>query len=141
MASNKRDLKAFIRYDGTGRAIAGSLILQRKKPKVGNWVEIAAYECCNPTTSSTTTVAPGPYTFSLGFGNSSAAACAATPTTYYSLTSTIAFGNTFYTDAACTIPVDDGYYCLSCPNATGVNFFLVNSFFGGAGKVFSTSNC
>jgi hypothetical protein len=54
--ANKRDLKAFVRYDGTGRVIAGSNILQRKKPKVGNWEEIAADECC--TTSSTTTVAP-----------------------------------------------------------------------------------
>lgn len=48
MATNKRDLKAYVRYDGTGRVIAGSLILQRFKPKVGNWKEINAYECCNP---------------------------------------------------------------------------------------------
>lgn len=47
MASNKRSLKAFVRYDGTGRVIAGSLILQASKPKVGNWQEINAYECCN----------------------------------------------------------------------------------------------
>lgn len=46
--SNKRDLKAYVRYDGTGRVIAGSLILQRFKPKVGNWQETPAYECCNP---------------------------------------------------------------------------------------------
>ncbi len=55
MASNKRSLKAFVRYDGTGRVIAGSLILQAKKPKVGNWQEIDAYECCLPTTTTTTT--------------------------------------------------------------------------------------
>lgn len=48
MASNKR-LKAYVRFDGTGRVIPGSLILQRFKPKVGNWKEINAYECCNPT--------------------------------------------------------------------------------------------
>jgi len=47
MANNNK-LKAYIRYDGTGRAIAGSLILQRFKPAVGNWVEINANECCNP---------------------------------------------------------------------------------------------
>lgn len=46
--SNKRDLKAYVRYDANGRIIAGSLILQRFKPKVGNWQEIQAYECCNP---------------------------------------------------------------------------------------------
>ena len=55
---DKRPLKAFVRFDGTGRIVPSSLILRRKKPKVGKWVEIPAYECCNPTTTSTTTVAP-----------------------------------------------------------------------------------
>ena len=55
---NSRPLKAYVRFDGSGRIVAGSLILRRKKPKVGEWVEIPAYECCNPTTTSTTTVAP-----------------------------------------------------------------------------------
>jgi hypothetical protein len=45
--SNKRDLKAYVRYDGNGRVIPGSLILQRFKPKVGNWKETPAYQCCN----------------------------------------------------------------------------------------------
>ena len=49
MASNKKDLKAYVRYDGTGRLISGSLILQRFKPKVGNWKQIGAYECCDPS--------------------------------------------------------------------------------------------
>ena len=58
--ANQRDLKAFVRYDGSGRVVAGSLILRKQKPKVGNWQEIQAYECCNyvPTTTTTTTVAP-----------------------------------------------------------------------------------
>jgi hypothetical protein len=59
MATNKRDLKAYVRFDGTGRIIPGSLVLRRAKPKVGNWKEIQGYECCNPTTTTTsTTVAP-----------------------------------------------------------------------------------
>ena len=53
---NKRPLKAFVRFDGSGRVVAGSLVLRRKKPKVGNWKEITAYECCNPTTTTTTTI-------------------------------------------------------------------------------------
>ena len=53
-----RPLKAFVRFDGSGRIVAGSLILRRKKPKVGKWVEIPAYECCNPTTTTTTTGVP-----------------------------------------------------------------------------------
>lgn len=47
--------KAYIRIDGSGRVVAGSLILRKKMPKVGKWREIPAYECCNPTTTSTTT--------------------------------------------------------------------------------------
>ena len=58
MNPNKRDLKAFVRYDFSGRVVAGSLILRKNKPKVGKWKEISAYECCNPTTTSTTTAAP-----------------------------------------------------------------------------------
>lgn len=45
--TNQSKLKAYVRYDGTGRVIAGGPILQRFKPKVGNWVEIQANECCN----------------------------------------------------------------------------------------------
>ncbi len=46
--SNKRDLKSYVRYDGSGRVIAGSNILQRSKPKVGNWKQTQAHECCDP---------------------------------------------------------------------------------------------
>jgi|Laugrespbdmm15sd_2_1035082.scaffolds.fasta_scaffold116932_2 hypothetical protein len=58
--ANQSKLKAYVRYDGTGRVISGSLILQRFKPAVGNWVEIDASECCNyvPTTTTTTTATP-----------------------------------------------------------------------------------
>ena len=65
--ANQSKLKAYVRYDGTGRVIAGGPILQRFKPKVGNWVEIDANECCQQTTTSTstttttTTAYPGSY--------------------------------------------------------------------------------
>lgn len=52
---NNQRLKAFVRFDGTGRVVAGSLILRKKAPKVGNWHEITAYECCNYTTTTTST--------------------------------------------------------------------------------------
>jgi hypothetical protein len=51
---DNRPLKAYVRFDGTGRIVPSSLILRRKKPKVGKWVEIPAYECCEPTTTTTT---------------------------------------------------------------------------------------
>ena len=58
MATNKKDLKAFARLDGQGRVVSGSLILRKSKPKVGKWIEIAAYECCNYTSTTTTTAVP-----------------------------------------------------------------------------------
>jgi len=48
MASNDRPLRAFVRFDGSGRIVAGSLILRKNKPKVGKWQEIPAYKCCDP---------------------------------------------------------------------------------------------
>jgi hypothetical protein len=54
MATSKRSLRAFIRFDGSGRVVPGSLVLRRNKPKVGNWKEIPAYECCDPFLTTTT---------------------------------------------------------------------------------------
>ena len=55
-------LKAFVRFDGSGRVIPSSLILQKSKPKVGNWKQINATQCCDaaPTTTTTTTADPRP---------------------------------------------------------------------------------
>jgi hypothetical protein len=50
--SNKRPLKAYVRYDGSGRAVSSSLIWRKNKPKVGNWKEVQGYECCNPPACS-----------------------------------------------------------------------------------------
>lgn len=125
MASNKR-LKAFVRFDGIGRVIPGSLNLQANKPKVGNWQEIDAYECCNPTTSTTTTIPvstttttsnPGYYTWTVYFGESALDACGqTTPSTVY--TSGPDFtGSTLYTDTALTTPItpSSGYLALNTP--------------------------
>lgn len=61
---NSRPLKAFVRYDGSHRIVAGSLILRKNKPKVGKWKEISAYECCNTTT--TTTLPPRVLYYTIG---------------------------------------------------------------------------
>ena len=79
MATNNK-LKAYVRFDGTGRVIAGSLILQRFKPKVGNWQEIDANECCNPTTTTTTTV-PATTTTTTTAPATTTTTTTATPTT------------------------------------------------------------
>lgn len=54
MATNQKSLNAYIRIDGSGRDVAGSLVLRRNKPKNGNWRQIQAYECCDPFTTTTT---------------------------------------------------------------------------------------
>jgi len=58
MSTNKRDLKAFVRWDGQGRVVAGSLIFRKKKPKVGKWQEVIMYKHDLYTTTSTTTASP-----------------------------------------------------------------------------------
>ena len=40
------NLKAYVRFDGSGRIVPSSLILQRSKPKDGNWKQINSKECC-----------------------------------------------------------------------------------------------
>jgi hypothetical protein len=49
------NLKAYVRFDGTGRIVPSSLILQRFKPKDGNWQQINATQCCSDLTTTTTT--------------------------------------------------------------------------------------
>lgn len=74
-----KDLKAYVRYDGSGRVVAGSLVFRKKKPKNGRWQEISSNLCCNPnpipnpsTTTTTTTSGGGggavgvPYTVYVG---------------------------------------------------------------------------
>lgn len=127
---NSRPLKAFVRFDGSGRIVAGSLILRKNKPKVGKWKEIQAYECCAftpgsttttsttvaPTTTTsttnasttTTTTVPAVYSFTggNGFGSKGEACFAGQSSTYYSNVpeNVIGNGNTIYTDAGLTTP-------------------------------------
>lgn len=54
---NRKDARPYVRIDGSGRVVPGSLIFRKSKPKTGKWKEISGYECCDPftTTTSTTT--------------------------------------------------------------------------------------
>ena len=61
MTPNKRDLKAYVRYDGSGRVVPGSLILRRKMPKVGKWTEVQGYQCCSTLTLNSGTLNSFPY--------------------------------------------------------------------------------
>lgn len=48
------NLRAFVRLDGQNRVIAGSLIMRKKQPKVGKWMEIQPGLCCTTTTTTST---------------------------------------------------------------------------------------
>lgn len=61
MSTNKRPLKAYVRFDGSGRVVSSSLILRKNKPKVGKWKEIEGYECCNTLTLNSGEVSSFPW--------------------------------------------------------------------------------
>ena len=63
---DKRELKGYVRFDGQGRIVPSSLILRKKMPKVGKWIEVPAYLCCNPTTTTTTTYSCAQYVALIG---------------------------------------------------------------------------
>lgn len=68
MATNRRDLKAFVRYDGSGRVVSDSLVLRAKKPTVGVWTEVRGYQCCNcPEVYISVITETLPYTTGLAF--------------------------------------------------------------------------
>jgi hypothetical protein len=104
-------LKAFVRFDGSGRVIPSSLILQKSKPKVGNWKEINATECCNNNTTTTTTTASAPTSFSRQYWVDVFNACVSTldgTFTFYSSSSTLQAGISVFTNSNLTTPVEQG---------------------------------
>jgi hypothetical protein len=158
-SNNNNKLKAFVRFDGSGRIVPSSLIVQAFKPKVGNYQEIDAKECCNyvaptttttttatPTTTTTTTVAPTttttttglPISWSFDYSSvSSTAVCNGEGAfvTVYSSTTPLINGMILYSNSGLTIPVSDGWYLNPGP---GLNFYQVS---GGAGVISSQSSC
>ena len=51
--SVRKGLKAWVRFDGNNNAVAGSLIFQKDKPKVGKWKEYQDVNLCCPATPCT----------------------------------------------------------------------------------------
>lgn len=144
--ANQSKLKAWVRYDGTGRVISGGPIFQVNKPKVGNWREINANLCCNgttPTTTTTTTAGGGgvtptawvaygafnPYSACQGVGGSSRI--------IYTSTSNIILGTVFYNDAALTELYNSSLYG-SAVAINGMNYFLGDN---GGSIVIDISSC
>ena len=130
---NKRPLNAYVRYDASGRVVAGSLVLRRKIPKNGNWKQLPdniAYECCYPTTtttsSSTTTAAPLPAANYSEAGDS-ADACSETINTAAFIqqadVAVVSVGDVLYNDAGGNNPVDGDtlFHKVSIANGTTWN--------------------
>jgi hypothetical protein len=114
--ANQSKLKAWVRYDGTGRVISGGPIFQVNKPKVGNWKQINANLCCNGgSTTTTTTQGSGgvtPTAFILPYWVGVNQACsepAQSPAVFYSASAYLSEGSTLFTNAALTIPVQTGF--------------------------------
>jgi hypothetical protein len=114
MANNQKKLKAFVRYDGSGRVVASSLILRKNKPRVGRWFEIPEYLCCNGAPSSTTTTTTNgggggtPTAFVARIAGGVPEACGneyGNITVVYSASTTLGIGSYLYYDAALTEPV------------------------------------
>ena len=145
--ANQNKLKAYVRYDGTGRVIAGGPILQRFKPAVGNWVEIDASECCNyvPTTTTTTTQGGGvtPTAWIGYMATSNSDACNqidGSTIILYTSTPTIVLETIFYVDPALTqVYSGEGGYLNYNIGGTLYNIYG----FGGAnpGAVAFISSC
>lgn len=134
---NKRPLKAFVRFDGSGRVVSGSLVLRRNKPKVGNWQEIVAYECCNPTTTAIAYPAG-----QVSSASDAADACALTLDTVVYLklatVNVVAAGSIVYNDAAGLNPFDGSgtYHRVEAPDGQDWNVVI-----GVNGVVTATNLC
>lgn len=112
MSTNK-DLKAYIRIDGSGRDVQGSLVLRTRMPGNGKWRQVLADQCCNPVVGPTTTTTTAALPIVLGKVdplNTASPNCLPgklLPDVYMRLATpdVIAIGDTFYQDAAGTIPL------------------------------------
>ena len=144
--ANQSKLKAWLRYDGTGRVVTAGPILQANKPKVGNWRQMNADLCCNPSGSTTTTTTAVPATTSttttsgnlptpyiLAVGQNAETACGETQFETFYFAVAPGEGQVAYLDGALTIPYTFGYINRSgdlyYTNGQGVMQFINNCFF------------
>jgi len=137
--ANQSKLKAWVRYDGTGRVISGGPIFQVNKPKVGNWKQINANLCCNGGSTTTTTTTSGgsggtPTAFVRNYWINGYYACITStngPLLFFSSSTSLQTGIRVYSDAALTIPIQEG---TAIENPTGINYVI-----GAGGLVYDLS--
>lgn len=58
MATNRNELKVYVRLDGQNRLIAGSTVRRRSMPKNGHWLQLPSSLCCDNLTICDTTTTP-----------------------------------------------------------------------------------
>ena len=134
-SNNNNKLPAFVRFDGSGRIISSSLIVQAFKPAVGNYVEIDAKECCNYTTTTTTTVAPTTTTsttsapvYSFLVRRNNTGPCQSQPfTTIYSNSNVLAGGVSVYNDINLTSPISVFTHICDCVNSIDYTVLVGNT--------------
>jgi len=147
MGSNQ-NLKAYVRYDGSGRVVAGSLIFRRKKPKVGRWHEIAISECCeyipgtttttstststSTSTTTTTTTLPPLNEVLVYFNNEDIGTMCSAPenystTTLFCTATTLQAGAYVYNSNDRENPTPSGFYLTVAPVSGTINVFLTGS--------------
>lgn len=141
--ANQSKLKAWVRYDGTGRVVTAGPIFQANKPKVGNWRQINSSLCCNPSGSTTTTTTQGggsvtPTAFVKGYWLTTNDSCITTlagSLVFYSASTDVQAGITVFSDAALTTPVTEGYVIYSGPMMAETRYLV------GTGGLLSVYNC
>ena len=140
--ANQSKLKAWVRYDGTGRVVTAGPIFQANKPKVGNWRQINSGLCCNGSSTTTTTTQGGgsvtPTAFVKGYWLTTNDSCITTlagSLVFYSASTDVQAGITVFSDAALTTPVTEGYVIYSGPMMAETRYLV------GAGGVLSVYTC
>lgn len=129
--ANQSKLKAWVRYDGTGRVVTAGPIFQANKPKVGNWKQINSSLCCNPsgstttttttittiTSTTTTTTSFGLFSISGGYYSNNGSAICSNPINLFSplpnaycTTPTLQNGSYLYNGNSTSSPIIGGLY-------------------------------
>jgi hypothetical protein len=138
--STSNKLKAYVRFDGSGRVVPSSVILARFKPKVGNYQEIDAYECCNdvPTTTTTTTqgggVTPTAFIKPYWLYVNPCVSGTVGSIVFYSSSSVLQPGVIIFNNADLTSPVQEG-------TVINVDPFVYPRLLVGVGGVLSVYSC
>ena len=145
--ANQSKLKAWLRYDGTGRVVTAGPIFSKNKPKDGNWKQMNANLCCNgvtPSSSTTTTTTQGGGGGSQGIpyelltGQDAFVACAGFTGQILYFASAPGQGQVAYLDQALTIPYTNGYI-NRFGDAYGTNMIGVMNYIGSCSQFTTTT--